>query len=247
MRLRQVVLVARDLDTVVADLCAVLGIDVSFNDPGVAFFDLRNAVMPIGDTFLEVVSPLKEDAAADRYLRQHGDGGYMVMVQSDDLDAHRRHFERLGVRTVWNADLDDIRGTHLHPRDTGGAILSVDQPVPASAWRWAGPDWEAKTKTDVVAEITAVELQAPQPSVLARRWAEVLDRPLATTPSGVVRIVLDQGSIRFVPAADGGVERVSGFDVAVTDRPQLQARAQARGFAVFDDRVEGHGVRICLR
>ena len=44
MRLRQVVLVARDLDAVVGDVCAGLGIAVSFNDPGVAFFGLRNAV-----------------------------------------------------------------------------------------------------------------------------------------------------------------------------------------------------------
>jgi hypothetical protein len=57
MRLRQIALVARDLDTVVQDLCAVLGVEVCFQDPAVAVFGLRNAVMPLGDTFLEVVSP----------------------------------------------------------------------------------------------------------------------------------------------------------------------------------------------
>ena len=56
MRLRQIALVAQELDPVVENLCAVLGIEVGFNDPGVAAFGLHNAVMPVGDTVLEVVS-----------------------------------------------------------------------------------------------------------------------------------------------------------------------------------------------
>src|SRR2546421_1740808 len=88
MKLRQTVLVARDLDAVVADLTAVLGIEVAFNDPQVREFGLRNAVMPIGDSFLEVVSPIDPKATAQRYLeRRRGDGGYMLILQCDDLDA----------------------------------------------------------------------------------------------------------------------------------------------------------------
>ena len=57
MRLRQVALVARELDRSVEDLCAVLGIGVAHNDPNMAIFGLVNAVVPVGNTFLEVVSP----------------------------------------------------------------------------------------------------------------------------------------------------------------------------------------------
>ena len=38
MRLRQVVIAARDLETTVAHLTAVFGIEVSYRDPGVAEF-----------------------------------------------------------------------------------------------------------------------------------------------------------------------------------------------------------------
>ena len=60
MRLRQVALVARDLERSVGELCDVLGIEVAYNDPNMVVFGLVNAVMPIGNTFLEVVSPAKE-------------------------------------------------------------------------------------------------------------------------------------------------------------------------------------------
>ena len=76
MRLRQVVLVARDLEPVERDLCGVLGLEVCFRDPNVGVFGLKNAVMPVGDTFLEVVCPLTSEATAARYLdRRGGDGG----------------------------------------------------------------------------------------------------------------------------------------------------------------------------
>lgn len=246
MRLRQVVLVARDLEPVVEDLCAVLGIEVSFRDPGVAVFGLRNAVMPVGDTFVEVVSPLAPDTAAGRFLeRRGGDGGYMVMIQSHDLDADCRRLEERGVRIVWSIDLDDIRGRHLHPRDVGGTILSLDQPVPPQQWRWAGAGWEAKVRTDVVAEIAAVEIEAGDPAALAARWAAILGRHVETQGE-TLRIDLDRGAIRFAPAAGKGVDGVRGFDVVVRDREALQGAAAGRGVPLKRNHVEIGGTRIYL-
>ncbi|HVN83822.1 MAG TPA: VOC family protein [Candidatus Binatia bacterium] len=248
MRLRQVALVARELDPVVADLCAVLGIEVAFNDPGVGVFGLHNAVMPVGDTFLEVVAPLQPNTTAGRYLdRRSGDGGYMVILQCDDLDGDRARVAALGIRVVWQADLPEIRGTHLHPRDTGGAILSLDWAHPPASWKWAGSEWEQRVRTEVVSEITAVELQSDDPLALAERWSQILNRPVARTGSGVIRIVLDQGAIRFVPARDGRGEGVGGIDVAVSDRAGVIAAARTRGLTTRDDALIIGGTRIYLR
>ena len=86
MRLRQVALVARDLERSVGELCDVLGIDVAYNDPNMVVFGLANAVIPVGNTFLEVVSPAQEGTTAGRYLeRRGGDGGYMLVLQPRDL------------------------------------------------------------------------------------------------------------------------------------------------------------------
>ncbi len=242
MRIRQVVLAAKRLTSVVEDLSAVLAIEVAFRDPGVATFGLENAVMPVGDAFLEVVAPVQAETAAGRFLdRRGGDGGYMVIIQVDDLDAARERVARLGVRAVWSIDLPDIRATHLHPRDVGGAILSLDAAVPPESWRWAGPEWHAHVRTDVVRAITAVELEAADAASLARRWGEVLDRPPRETASGPWEIALDAGTLRF---RGGTREGVAGFEVAVADRRRLLDAARARGLRRDQDQVEIAGAEI---
>ena len=64
MRIRQLVLVSEDRDSVVNELCSLFQIEVAFYDPGIIHFGLENAVLPVGDTFLEVVSPVKENTTA---------------------------------------------------------------------------------------------------------------------------------------------------------------------------------------
>ena len=89
-RLRQVALVAHDLDAVVAELHEAFGLEVAFSDPAVATFGLRNAVIPIGTQFIEVVSPTRDGTAGGRQLqRLGGDGGYMVICHTDDHQRRR--------------------------------------------------------------------------------------------------------------------------------------------------------------
>jgi catechol 2,3-dioxygenase-like lactoylglutathione lyase family enzyme len=247
MRLRQVALVARDLEAVVGDCCAVLGLEVAFRDPEIAMFGLRNALMPIGDTFLEVVSPVREDATAARFLqRRGGDGGYMVIVQTDDLEAARTRLSALGVRVVFEVAFDDVATLHLHPRDVGGAILSLDVARPPESWRWAGPVWRDHVRTDVSAVIAGVGLQAADPGALAARWSAILERPSRENGPGAYVIPLDDGVIRFVRAQDERGDGVAGLDVRLHDRARAFASAHARGLATTADTVTLGGIRVRL-
>ncbi len=229
MRLRQVVLVAEDLAGAVAELTQELGAGAPFQDPGVKVFGLENAVLPIGDTFLEVVSPVVENAPAARYRARHGgdggDGGYMLMLQSDDLARDRARVEAQGVRLAWEGALDDIAGIHLHPKDTGGPLLSLDQPRPPASWHWAGPGWSERSRSDVSRTITAAEVASPEPERLARRWGELLDQPVTAEGEGFA-IALEPGRLRFVP---GPAERLMGFDVEAADRARAGERLDLCG------------------
>ena len=103
-----------------------------------------------------------------------------------------------------------MTGLHIHPRDVGGAIVSVDQTDDWEAWPWAGPTWQTNVRTEVVTDIVAVEIEADDPSAMAQRWHTVLGGDLDGTT-----LTFDEGAIRFVPVGERG-EGVSGVDLAAT-------------------------------
>ena len=217
-RLRQAVLVARDLDPVVAELRATLGLGEPFHDPNVGHFGLRNAVMALGDTFVEVVSPVTDGTAAGRHLeRRGGDGGYLVMFEVEDAAAARRRAAEAGIREVFAIELDDIVDVHLHPRDVGGAIVAIDEPRPAGSWRWGGPAWEGAIPEFGPGRLTRVTVQAADPAAMAARWAHVLGVALA---DGDTTLALgDGGSVRFVANEDGRGEGLAGVDAEIAAKP----------------------------
>ena len=60
MRIRQIALVAEHLEPVKAALMDLFGLEDAHIDPKIQTFGLKNIVMTLGDTFLEVVSPIQE-------------------------------------------------------------------------------------------------------------------------------------------------------------------------------------------
>jgi branched-chain amino acid transport system permease protein len=68
VRLKQVAIVAPLLQPVLDDLAAVFDLEVAFRDPMVEDWGLENAVLPIGQQFLEVVAPIHSGTTAERYL-----------------------------------------------------------------------------------------------------------------------------------------------------------------------------------
>jgi hypothetical protein len=247
VRLRQIALVARRLEPAVEELCGVLGIDVGYRDPGVGVFGLENAVMPVGDTFLEVVSPVKADTTAGRLLeRRRGDGGYMVILQTDDLARERARIAQLGVRVVWEAKLSDAAAIHLHPRDVGGAIVSFDWMDPPESWKWAGPQWKSHVRGDRSAALVGAELQSADPARMAARWSQVLGAPATQGRGGVHEIALDGSWIRFVPERDDRGEGVSGVDLRAADSAAILQAARERGLAEADGAIVLGGTRFRL-
>jgi hypothetical protein len=246
MRLRQIALVAHDLAAARAEITAVLGLDYAYDDPGVGKYGLRNAVFPVGTTFLEVVSPKGPGTTAARLLEKRGgDGGYMVILQVDDLAEARARVHDAGARIVDQTDKDGAAFTHIHPKDIGGAILSLDHMEPKERWEWGGPVWREHIRTDVSAAIVGAELQAQDPRHMATRWAAVLGRT-AVQSEGGWRVELDEGEIRFVPVRDGRGEGLGAFDVAVRNPGDVRRRAEAKGLLDADGMVVLSGTRVGL-
>ena len=247
LRMRQICLVARELEQVMTDLTAILGLEVSSRSPELKGFGVQNVMLPVGNNFLEVVAPIEGGTAAGRHLdRRGGDGGYMVITQCDDVDVARDRVTSLGMRPVY----DDGRGIQLHPRDVPGAIVELRQDEggedPAGPWWPAGENWIAHRRLDATRAITAAEVQSDDPVALGTRWSEVLDRPVEASPDGRVTIALDDATLRFVEASDGRGVGLGGLDVDVVDATSVLREAEARGCTTDDHQVTICGVRFRL-
>jgi len=243
LRIRQIVFVVRDLATTSRQLAELLALDPPYRDPGVAEFGIDNAVYAFGEQFIELIAPLEEGTAAGRHLHRRGEGGYMLILQTDDFDRDRARIRALGVRTVWEKELPDIRAMHLHPKDIGGAIVSIDQPVPAASWRWGGP-WRRQEGRHGDQRVVSVRVEGAHPREMAERWAQVLG-PDAVLAEGEERIAMTQGSISFVPQGGRG-EGLAGWTWDVADLASVQRVARDQGIAVGGDRIVLFGAEVTL-
>lgn len=226
IRLRQVAWVAADLEAAAASVMEALDLEVCYVDPGVGAFGLENRLFCVGDQFLEIVSPVKENTTAGRFLDKRAveAAGYMVIFQTTaDLDSVRSGAEELDVRIVFEApggNVDDgtaIHGIHFHPADVGGAIVSIDRCDNDAEWAWAGPSWRDHVRTDVVSALTGLTIETPDPSGTATKWAQLLgaDSDSAdsdSADSGPAVVHVDGAEIRFVEGDRG----VVGLDFAGT-------------------------------
>ena len=104
LRLRQICLLARDLEWTTNLLCAAFDAPVVFRDPRMAAGgNLTNTHMRLGDSFLETVCPTdlawQRSTTQTRLLERNGDCGYMAIVQVPDVAVASRSMSTQGTAT----------------------------------------------------------------------------------------------------------------------------------------------------
>lgn len=237
-RLRQLVFACADLSPA-DDLRHLLDLGEPYADPGVAAFGLENAVFALGDQFLEIIAPLPDkethETAAGRFLSRGGPGGYMAIFEVEDIGIARQNIDGHGIRRVWNADIDSISASHLHPADTGAAILSIDQPRPAGSWTWGGPDWQKQSRPGA---LKGAIFSAPQPEQLASKWGQAL----GLTPDDGT-LILKDGKFDYV---EGQAEQLTGFRLVVDDITRILDRARELRLSIENGIIRFQGVSLHL-
>ena len=245
-RLRQIALVAKDMNLVQTHFYNLFGLSDAHIDPKISKFGLQNIVMTLGDTFLEVVSPITDNTTAGRLLeRRGGDGGYMVIVQVDDLLHEKQRVESAGIRIVFEAFTERGSAIHLHPKDVPGAIASLDQMDPPEAWYWAGSNWMQR-KATLVEKIIGSEIQCESPTEIAEKWAIAYKVPVSMV-GDVPCLLFDDGEVRFVEIQDSRGIGLRAFDVVAKDKKQILKNAYQMKLKVVDDSIEVCGVTVNLK
>jgi len=248
LRLRQICLVAPELEPLIADIAGIMGLSVCFRDEHVAKYGLVNALLPVDTILLEVVAPSRAGTAAGRFLdKTGGRGGYMAIFCCNDPDERGRHANGLGVRTANVISHPPYHGVQLNPRDCRAAFIEFNHtdgsddvlgPYPP-----AGPAWQNCIRTNVTQALTAVEMQSGDPQNLAEHWSRILSVPVSNRQEGMPELKLPNASLRFVR---GGGEIMSGLEFKVADIASVREAARTKGYAVSGNEFLIGGVTFRL-
>jgi hypothetical protein len=228
IRIRQVALCTDDVWREEQAIVSTLGVASVHRDPP-NVFEMRNVVFAVGDTFLEVLQPTADFAPSAKFLsKRGGPAGYMLILQVDDLDVVRARVEGLGFRIVYDEPPARHHGVeaaaiHLHPADTGGAIISLDRMDPVDGWAWAGRAWRGHVHTDVVERIVGVEMRSSDVEALATRFSALVDRPCSIGDAGEWTIGLDDSIVRVVAGQHGEPDQLTAVEMLATDRSAVGA------------------------
>lgn len=94
---------------------------------------VRLAMIPAGDTRLELLEPTQADSPVGRFLAKHGEGLHHVAMQVENISQVLETLKAQGVRLI----SEEIRvgaGGHLyffvHPASAGGVLLEICEDPP---------------------------------------------------------------------------------------------------------------------
>ena len=247
MRLRQLVIVAEERDSIASQICKVFDLKVAFHDDGLIYFGLINSLIPLGDTFIEIVTPVKENTTAERYLkRRNGNGGYMVIVDCDDVDKEKKRVAQEGIEVVYESERSEGNVTgrtiHLHPKNIGGAIVSIDKMNPESGWLWAGLEWQKfVSKDDNTKCLSGVVMQSDDKEALCSKW----EKAFGIKANENLEIAFSDSRIKFIDASDGRGEGINAFEVSVKDKEIILNKARELEL-LKEDNIHIGGVNFIL-
>ncbi len=253
LRLRQICLVAPQLEAAVDALRAIFGLEVCHRDAALAKYGLVNALFVFGHQFLEVVAPTRADTAAGRFLRRgEARGGYIAIFDTHDPERRRAHVEGLGLRVAQVMVQPGFFGIQLHPRDCRAAMLEFDRSegndsIDGAYWP-AGTHWQDYRQAGRVAGIARADVASPRPEELAAHWARIIDQPLARGHDGAPELHFELGALRFVQAQDADLESLHTLQLQVADPPHACEQARALGCTAADENSFWLcGMRFALR
>ncbi len=124
-----------DNDAAAAKWRAVLGLEAESREV-VASQKTEAALLPIGETSVELISPTREggNEGLERFLEKRGPGLHHIAVEVEGIEQAIALLEGLGVPMIDRTPRKGARGhkvAFVHPKATGGVLIELVEPDPA--------------------------------------------------------------------------------------------------------------------
>lgn len=107
----------------------VLGLEMTEIEE-VAEQKVRVAMLPIGESRLELLEATSEDSPISRFLEKRGPGIHHIAVRVDDIQTALAGLKQKGARLIDEAPRRGAGGclvAFVHPSSTGGVLLELVQ------------------------------------------------------------------------------------------------------------------------
>jgi LAO/AO transport system kinase len=104
-----------------------LGLVVSHEET-VQHEQVKTAMLPLGESRIELLEATEEDSTIGRFLAKRGEGLHHIAVRVDDVDAMFARLTKQGVRLAGDAVRVGAGGHRyffVHPASTGGVLLEL--------------------------------------------------------------------------------------------------------------------------
>ncbi len=89
---------------------------------------VRVAMIPLGDTRIELLEATADDSAIARFIDKRGEGIHHIALEVKELDASLQRLEASGVRVLpgkGEYGADGHRYAFLHPSSCGGVLVEL--------------------------------------------------------------------------------------------------------------------------
>ena len=89
---------------------------------------VRVAMIPLGDTRIELLEATAADSAIARFLEKRGEGIHHIAIEVNELDAYLRRLEANGVRVLpgkGEYGAGGHRYAFLHPSNCSGVLVEL--------------------------------------------------------------------------------------------------------------------------
>jgi methylmalonyl-CoA/ethylmalonyl-CoA epimerase len=94
---------------------------------------VKLAMVPMGESRIELLEPTSDDSPIARFLAKRGEGLHHVSLRVNDLNATVRRLKQQGVRLI-SEEVKIGAGGHayvfVHPSSAGGVLLELVQEAP---------------------------------------------------------------------------------------------------------------------
>ena len=129
MKIDHIGIATADLDEGLKVWRDALGLTVDASEE-VAEQGVRIAMLPVGDTHVELLEALSPESAVGRFLAKRGPGIHHIAIEVDDIDASLADLKSKGARLIDETPRVGAGGcliAFVHPSSTNGVLLELVQ------------------------------------------------------------------------------------------------------------------------